>query len=74
MELLYIVLLGLIGIQVTIFLLLQIPSPTGWKGSVAETLSRNRKIQIVLLALLAFCLIAGLLFADCYRMENKYRA
>ena len=74
MELLYIVLLGAIVWQVVLFILLSIPTPRGWKSSIAQMLSRNRTTQIFLLAHLSLCLIAGLLFADCYRMENKYRA
>jgi hypothetical protein len=74
MELLYVVLLGAIILQVAVFLLLSLPSPFGWKGSIAETLARSRKTQIILLAHLSFCIIAGLLFADSFRMENKYRA
>jgi hypothetical protein len=68
MELLYLVLVGAIIIQVLVFILLCIPSPPGFKGSIAEALSQSRKTQLILLSHLSFCLIAGLLYADCYRM------
>lgn len=74
MELLYLVLVGVIISEVFVFILLSLPSPPGFKGSIAELLARSRKTQIFLLTHLSFCLIAGLLFADCYRMEEKYRA
>lgn len=74
MELLYIILIVATLTEVFIFILLSLPSPPGVKGTLAEFLSASRKTQLILLGHLSFCLIAGLLFADCYRMEEKYRA
>lgn len=74
MELLYVILIAATLLQVFVFVLLSMPSPPGVKGTLAELLSASRKTQLILLGHLSFCLIAGLLFADCYRMEEKYRA
>ncbi len=74
MELLFIVLMGATIFEVVVFFILNIPSPRGSKDAIARGLTSSRNTQLVLLAHLAFCLIAALLFVDCRRMEDKYKA
>lgn len=74
MELLYLVLMFLIVGEVFIFILLNVPTPTGIKAKIARFLSNTRRIQLFVLFHLSFCIIAGLLWMDSNRMEEKYDA
>lgn len=74
MELLYVFLVVAILFEVVLFLLLSLPSPTGVKGKVARFLENNRRSQMFLLVHLLILLLAVMLWFDCSRMEDKYRA
>lgn len=74
MELLYVILVMAMLLEVFLFVLLNVPTPTGVKGKIAGFLSNTRKTQVFLLFHLVVCVIAGLLYVDCNRMDEKYRA
>jgi len=74
MELLYLILVAAVLFEIVVFLLLNLPTPTGVKGKVAKFLENNRRSQIFVLVFFVILLIAGVLWFDCNRMEGKYRA
>jgi len=59
--------------EVAVFLLLNLPTPTGFKGKIARFIENNRRSQMFLLAHLLIFLLAAVMWVDCNRMEDKYR-
>lgn len=74
MELLYILLIIAVLLEVFIFVLLNMPTPTGVKGRIAKFLENNRRSQVFLMFHLVVLLLAVVLWVDCNRMDDKYRA
>jgi hypothetical protein len=55
-------------IEVLVFLLLNLPTPKGWKGKIVKFLTSNKHMKIILKAQIALCLMACVFLADSYRL------
>jgi hypothetical protein len=73
MELLYIILIVAILVEMIVFMLLNLPTPTGVKGKITRFIENNRRNQIFLFAHMIIFLMAVVLWFDCNRMEEKFR-
>ena len=56
-----------------VFLLLNIPTPKGWKGKLVKFLGSSELVKNIVKAQVGFCLLAGLFFVDSYLQESKFK-
>ena len=71
-ELIYTLFFYVLILEVLVFLLLNLPTPHGWKSVIIRFINTNKHVRTVMRAHLGLCLIAGFFLYDCYRQENKY--
>jgi len=72
-ELIYTGFFFVLVFEVLLFLFLNLPTPTGWKGAVVNFLSKNQKVKILLKVHLGCCILSALFFVDCMNRETKYQ-
>jgi hypothetical protein len=69
---LYIVFFWVLVIEAGIFLLLNAPTPRGFKGKLLNFLSNNKIITYVMYLHLGFCIIALFFYFDLMNEESFY--
>ncbi len=71
-AMLYIVFFWVLVIEAGIFLLLNAPTPRGFKGKLLNFLSNNKIITYVMYLHLGFCIIALFFYFDLMNEESFY--
>lgn len=63
-EFIYIIFFWFLILEVTVFVLLNIPTPHGFKGKIVRFLTTNKTVWMIMKIHLAACIIAAFFFFD----------